>query len=179
MDCCLTAPSHYLDQSLWVYGICLSAISQVALKIIIPRITLKSCIWHHNHVSHMATSHYLSLWAISDDELNWPPRIYLVKYKEKYCHTTLQNFQELYTSLYIFSLPALLHSVQVFIFFLTILRAGILVYWWVGVERCESIANALELLFSPCLSMYPLHAYVWKLEFNHNKEYRTIHLSNI
>ena len=133
-------------------------------------------------VAHMATSHYLSLWAISDDELNWPPRIYLIKYKEKYCHTTLQNFQELYTSLYIFSLPALLHTVQEFFF--TILRAGILVYWWVGVERCESIANALELqfFFIPCLLMYPLHAYVayvWKLEFNHNKEYRTIHLSNI
>ena len=69
-------------------------------------------------VAHMATSHYLSLWAISDDELNWRPRIYLIKYKEKYCHTTLQNFQELYTSLYIFSLPALLHSVQVFFIFL-------------------------------------------------------------
>ena len=88
----------------------------------------------------MATSHYLSLWAISDDELNWPPRIYLIKYKEKYCHTTLQNFQELY----------------IFFFFFIIII--------------------------PCLLMYPLHAYVayvWKLEFNHNKEYRTIHLSNI
>ena len=69
-------------------------------------------------VAHMATSHYLSLWTISDDELNRPPRIYLIKYKEKYCHTTLQNFQELYTSLYIFSLPALLHTVQEFFFLL-------------------------------------------------------------
>ena len=142
---------------------------------------LKTC--HHWFgwwlVAHMATSHYLSLWAISDDELNWRPRIYLIKYKEKYCHTTLQNFQELYTSLYIFSLPALLHSVQVFFIFLLYWE---LVYFCID-ELVWKDVNPLLMhwtyFFSPCLSMYPLHAYVWKLEFNHNKEYRTIHLSNI
>ena len=135
-------------------------------------------------VAYMATNHYLSPWAISDDELNWPPRIYLIKYKEKYCHTTLQNFQELYTSLYIFSLPALLHSVQVFF----------LLYWELVYLCIDELVwkdvNPLLMHWSyfffiiiiSCLLMYPLHnyvAYVWKLEFNHNKEYRTIHLSNI
>ena len=136
-------------------------------------------------VAYMATSHYLSLWAIRDDELNWPPRIYLIKYKEEYCHTILQNFQELYTSLYIFSLPGLLHSVQVFF----------LLYWelvylcidelvWKDVNPLLmhwSYFFIIIIIIISCLLMYPLHdyvAYVWKLEFNH-KEYRTIYLSNI
>ena len=105
------------------------------------------------------------MWAISDDELNWPPRIYLIKYKEKYCHTTLQNFQELYTSLYIFSLPALLHPGQVFF----------LLYWELVYLCSDELVwkdvNPLLMHWSffiiiiPCLLMYPLHAYaayVWK-----------------